>query len=361
MYFIQYGRGMMEYRAAVGDGLSWYNGVIVRERPDVHQPHDKGFKSLLSSKKVFLELLRGFVAQPWVNTIRETDLTKIDKSFVSADFRGLESDLVYQISFDPGERTRNREICFFVLLELQSVVDHFMLFRLLSYIYELLRDAVKNAGDAAARSDFLYPVVIPIVLFNGKEPWSVPLQFKEKSSRVPSFNDSLNFKYILIDVHRIQEQQLLEQMNLISSVFVLDRVSDEEAMLGKLRRLKDILKGLPSAEWNLFWNWAQYIMTRSLTATDRAVVSRIVRESKPEEADSVISNLEETLRRSYERKHSEGKQEGILLGKLEGKLEGMLEGKQEVARRLLAMGMPVAQVVQVTELPEEEIRKLQLH
>jgi hypothetical protein len=60
---------------AISKGSSWYNGVIREKRDegsfyradgtkatrDIHQPHDKGYKSLLSSKKVFLELLRSFV------------------------------------------------------------------------------------------------------------------------------------------------------------------------------------------------------------------------------------------------------------------------------------------------------------
>jgi len=51
----------------------------------IHNQHDKGYKFLLSSKRVFIELLRSFVKQEWVNDIDEANVVKVDKSFYSAD------------------------------------------------------------------------------------------------------------------------------------------------------------------------------------------------------------------------------------------------------------------------------------
>jgi hypothetical protein len=44
----------------------------------VHQPHDKGYKYLLSSKKIFIELLRSFTRESWVDLIDETNLLTVD-------------------------------------------------------------------------------------------------------------------------------------------------------------------------------------------------------------------------------------------------------------------------------------------
>ncbi|AOQ22822.1 hypothetical protein MTAT_25350 [Moorella thermoacetica] len=42
-------------------------------RPPYH-PHDKGYRQLLSDKRVFLELLKTFVRETWVEAIDEKDL-----------------------------------------------------------------------------------------------------------------------------------------------------------------------------------------------------------------------------------------------------------------------------------------------
>jgi hypothetical protein len=108
-------------------GISWYNEVVregeeqgygnQRHAPkaDVYQPHDKGYKSLLSSKKVFLELLRSFMHQNWVKQIQEENLQRIDKSYVSSDFTGQESDLVYQVTLRDRNRQQKQDVIFYIL------------------------------------------------------------------------------------------------------------------------------------------------------------------------------------------------------------------------------------------------------
>ncbi|MEA5427397.1 Rpn family recombination-promoting nuclease/putative transposase [Arcicella lustrica] len=60
------------------------------------------------------------------------------------------------------------------------------------------------------------------------------------------------------------------------------------------------------------------------------------------------------LKNSLDTAREEGETEGILKGKLEGKIEG----KIEVAQNMLAMGMPMETIIQVTGLSEEEIKRL---
>lgn len=64
-----------------------------------------------------------------------------------------------------------------------------------------------------------------------------------------------------------------------------------------------------------------------------------------------IISVEKTLINSAERK-------GRLEGRLEGKLEGQLEARKEVARNLKKAGVPVAVIMQSTNLSEKEIEEL---
>ncbi|PRR74243.1 hypothetical protein MHFGQ_25950 [Moorella humiferrea] len=47
-----------------------------------YHPHDKGYKQLLSDKRVFLELIKTFVREKWVETIDADDLILVNKSYV---------------------------------------------------------------------------------------------------------------------------------------------------------------------------------------------------------------------------------------------------------------------------------------
>ena len=50
-------------------------------------------------------------------------------------------------------------------------------------------------------------------------------------------------------------------------------------------------------------------------------------------------------------------QEGRQDGRQDGLQEGLQRGKLEIARRLLQLGMSLAQVVQVTGLSEQELQQ----
>ncbi|WP_339180272.1 Rpn family recombination-promoting nuclease/putative transposase [Oceanobacillus sp. FSL W7-1293] len=70
-------------------------------------------------------------------------------------------------------------------------------------------------------------------------------------------------------------------------------------------------------------------------------------ENLPEEEKEVVLKLPNSY---FERGLEEGRQEG--------RQEGKQEGKQEIALELLAIGMPINQIAEITKLSKEEIKKL---
>ena len=132
--------------------IRYNNGKEVSELPDrgkteakPHHPYNKGYRQLLANKKTFLELLQTFVREGWVWEIEESGLTLVDKSYVLQDFSDKEADIVYRL------RLRENEVIFYVLLELQSTVDHTLPFRLLQYIVEAWRDVYNNTPGRRRR------------------------------------------------------------------------------------------------------------------------------------------------------------------------------------------------------------------
>jgi hypothetical protein len=101
------------------------------------QKHDEGYKSILSDTSNFLHLLRKYFASaPWIAELLSANVeaVRIDKSYITKEFRRVDSDLIYKLRKDGAD------IYFYVLLELQSKVDYTMPFRLLRYMVELLND-----------------------------------------------------------------------------------------------------------------------------------------------------------------------------------------------------------------------------
>ena len=64
------------------------------------------------------------------------------------------------------------------------------------------------------------------------------------------------------------------------------------------------------------------------------------------------------LATAREQGHDAGFAEGREAGRAEGRSAGLAEGKAEVARKLLASGMPDAQVAEFTGLTAEQLEGL---
>jgi predicted transposase/invertase (TIGR01784 family) len=319
---------------------------------DINSPHDKGYKFLLSSRKVFLELLQSFVHLGWVEKIDPESLIKIDKSCILQDFNKKEADLIYRL------KIKEQEVIFYVLIEMQSTVDFQMPYRLLLYMMEIWRDVLKNTKpETTERKDFKLPAIIPIVLFNGANNWTACQCYKEYLTGSGQFEEYiLNFRYILIDVNRYDKKTLLELANLIGSVFLLDQKVGKDEVILRLKELIGVLQRFPPDDFNLFRMWLSSIATIGLSEKSKESIIKILEESNPEEVEKMVYNLAETLKKM---------EEDVMLAKEEGKLareEGRLareEGIKTVAKNLLAKNTNLDFIAEVTGLSIDEIKALQ--
>ena len=151
-----------------------------------NQQHDKGYGQLLVNTKTFLQLIQTFVKEDWVNDINERDLIKVNKSYVLPDFKYKEADLVYSL------KTNDKDVIFYLLLELQSTVDYLMPYRLLLYMVEIWRDVFNNTPEKEReRKSFRLPAIIPAVLYNGANNWTAALNFKEMQTNYQQFEKHL--------------------------------------------------------------------------------------------------------------------------------------------------------------------------
>ncbi|PYI57098.1 Rpn family recombination-promoting nuclease/putative transposase [Paenibacillus flagellatus] len=314
-----------------------------RATSKLHHRYDKGYKYLLSSKKLFLELLRSFVRKDWVAQVEESNLISIDKSYVLPDFREKEADLVYQA------KLRDRDIIFYVLMEMQSTVDFQMPYRLLLYQTEIWRDVMANTDKVEAeRKKFKLPAIVPIVLYNGASPWTANRSFRETLDGHQEFGgDLLDFTYMLIDVQRYSEEELLRLSNMIGSVFLLEQSTDLEKLAGTLHKLMNTLRKTPKELQQRFVVWFANVLGTQLLPERRLEMDRLLEQWELKGANDMMSNLEKTLEEMAKRTHRKGLEQGLE--------RGIEQEKTAIAKNLIAKGMDDDFIADVTGLAKEDI------
>jgi len=303
---------------------------------EIHNPHDKGYKYILSIKRLFVELLRSFVDQGWAQNINPEDVELVDKSFILPDFKNREADLVYKVNIDGSN-------IYFYLLELQSSVDFQMPYRLLLYMVEIWRTVLKDINKKeASKKDFRLPVIIPCVLYNGTDKWTAKRSFKETLFKYEEFGDLVvNFQYILFDVRRYQDKDLLELANLIASVFFIDKTADQSnELITRLNKVAEKLKMLSNEDTHIMYNWLKKILIKdSNDELEKEIDDIFLKEGKVED---MVYAIERVIKKE----------------KMDAKKEGIKERTIQIAQEMLREGDSLEKVSRITKLSIDEVEKI---
>lgn len=217
----------------------------------IYHIHDKSYKDLYSKKEIAIDLFKNFINKEFTKDLKADDLTLVNKSFISSDYEETESDIVYKAKIGGSEAI------FYILLEFQSRVDYRMPLRLLFYIVEILREFSKNENHDKNDSNIKIPAVIPIVLYNGKQVWDVPSEFRKMFYNEEMFhNGVLNFTYDVFDVNNgFTKEELINSKNVTAAIFLLDQKITPQEFLERVKAIALFFDGLSTEELKAIKHW----------------------------------------------------------------------------------------------------------
>ena len=275
------------------------NGIGLQGMMSDHRMDDAAYKRLFSRPGMVRDLLRGFAARDWSGALDFDSLTPLPASYVSRDLRQRHGDLVWRIRFG-GERW----LYLVLLLEFQSGVDRAMAVRMLTYSGLLYQKLVAE-GVLRERG------ALPVVLYNGRSPWTAPADVAELvaagGSALARYQPSQ--QYFLLDEGRVDGGSL-PPGNLVSALIALETNRDQ----ARLPTLLDTLIGLLRAQddeelTDAFSAWAaQVLLPRRMRGTALAPLPRL---------EEVRTMLAETVREWTEQWVEQGIERGIEQGRAE--------------------------------------------
>ncbi len=142
----------------------------------IEQFHDRGTRWLLEDRDNVCGLLE-IVSENLVSHIDFSQLTHINRSFISDNLREQESDLVYKVPFQSESKTE--EVLIYILIEHQSTIDVTMGFRLLFYMTQIW-DFQRREWESSntPKSQWRFRPIIPIVFYTGEQRWQTPITFR---------------------------------------------------------------------------------------------------------------------------------------------------------------------------------------
>ena len=308
--------------------------------------HDSGYKKLFSNRTIFRQLLETFVNQEWVHSLDFDTCEPLDKSFISEHYKETESDLIYKIQF------QDREVYIYILIEFQSTVDPFMALRVLNYITNFYMDfLVNNSGVKKL------PAVFPIVLYNGEAPWTAAVNLSALIEQTPPLGTfALDFQYFLIAENQYSQEALLKIRNIVSTLFLAESYYDVEVLEVELLNLFSS-EGDKKAV-SLFLNWFKQLAFHGRLESDDYEPLESIYRTEEEVKTMLVTALEREREQIFQNGLREGEQKGKQEGRIEGEQKGRIEGRIETAKAMLAKGMEMTLISEITNLPEAQLLEL---
>ena len=167
-------------------------------RNDLNNPHDKYFRSVLSNAEIAKDFVKAFVPQEVVEALDLDDFEQVTDSFIDEELKASISDIIYKTRF----KNMEQDVFVSLLFEHKSYYESETIFQLHRYLPNIWEHQVKQGAKR--------PLVIPLVVYHGKEKWKK--KGLEDFFSLPNehFRQFLPiFDYILVDLSEYSEEEIL--------------------------------------------------------------------------------------------------------------------------------------------------------
>ena len=210
-----------------------------------------------------------------------------------------------------------------------------MPYRILEYEMAIMRSALEI--QKIKNKEYKLPLVIPIVLYTGKQKWDAKKYLEESQEELEGIKIKAG-NYNLVDINDYTKEELLQGKTLTSKMMLIEKSESTEETIEMLEKIIPNIK-----------------------QEDKKLLKRIISilfgekigEEKTKELIEKIDGGEEKMLAVVEMIRNEN-QMYIDIGRKEGKKQNSIE----IAQKLLKIKMPISQISKVTELTEKEIEKL---
>ncbi|MFP3155098.1 Rpn family recombination-promoting nuclease/putative transposase [Lachnospiraceae bacterium ZAX-1] len=246
-------------------------------------------------------------------------------------------------------------------------------------------DTDENERD---RKGYKLPAIVPIVLYNSYEDWTVVKSFRQYLSDYGEFgNRTVDFEYILLNVNRYEDGELEEIGTLLSSVFLLDKDHDSEQFKNSLKSISGLFTRLSNDEQVDLMDWLKDVLFKKVKPGEKEILGSTISNLKKGGANDMTYAIE----RIFDRIEAEALEKGRLevsekahkeieKARLEAK-KASLEAKKvrlkaekdrlaehekaqnekiETAKKLLSFGLGLEQISEATNLPISKIEEIGL-
>ena len=325
--------------------------AFIHTHSKIHHEHDKMVKKILENKKEAAEFINRAIKL--CEPIKPDDLINYNKEYITEFFEIRAADVVYKF--------KNNNV--FFLIEHQRKVDYSMPYRIFEYKSEILKSNVDREG--IKQKSYKVPLIIAVVIYTGSGKWKVPqnlLQVQEEYATYLKEQLGINSFYVLEDVNKYSNQELLESNNFLEKIFLLEKSKNEEEVkenfikiVEKLQEEEKQGKITKEAKEEFENNIIKILVPKISEEEIKEQLQKVEKTNK--EGDGPMYGLAVCDMLAREKRIMRKNSEKI--GEKRGKELGIKNGIIQVATNMLKAKMKLSTIKNMTGLTDKELKKLE--
>jgi predicted transposase/invertase (TIGR01784 family) len=294
---------------------------------DIAHSHDRFFRALLGIPAAAKALFRERLPRELVEELTDAPPEPVETTFVDSRLKRSSADGLYRL------RLRSRSPLYvYSLVEHKSAPEPRLALQMLGYMVHAWQNEERQQGEGKK-----LPAIIPLVVYHGEKPWTVPASFRALVDLERSlWPKPLDFEMVVVDIGSMEDERLSREPALRAGLLGLKYATRGDRQSGQLRSVLEALKRVPS----LVEPGLAYIMG-TYSRVDRALLLGEVRKVMPEHEPELISIA---AREWKDEGREEGREEGrrdFLLRVLELRFGNL---PQKVRERVAAGSAPEVEI-----------------
>ncbi|MDE6640205.1 MAG: Rpn family recombination-promoting nuclease/putative transposase [Acetatifactor sp.] len=212
------------------DGIS----QAVKEKYNQHN-RDISSKTVFGNAVLCAQFLRDNLNMPVLRDVQPEDIEDVSERYYPYLGTEFNSDSVKRIrilDIEKGKKDGRAEPAFLVsLIEHKSLVDYDVSMQLLRYMVciwtEYRREMESRREGCTVQTGFRYPVIIPIVYYEGKHEWTADRRLGGRIRDSSEFPEWIpDFQYEVVRIHDYSDRELLNRGNEMSLIMLINKIQN---------------------------------------------------------------------------------------------------------------------------------------
>ena len=320
--------------------------VRAGRRAELKAKHDNFVKKVMESPVAASEFLEEFLPAEYKDMLDLTTLKVEKETYIEDSLKSRLSDIVYSLQTKPNDAGKTDTTLVYAIVEHQSSPDYWIALRLWKYSLLLL--------ERHAQKKNKLPIILPLVVYNGKRKYSVPKNIWELFTHPDLAKKAMAGAYNLIDLNAMSDDDIDYEKHLSFVLYSMKHIHNRNTLKMLEKAMQRCTKAL------IIDKGKDYVHTKlilwytdsKVPAENKQLLEQLIVDNLPKEDTGDIMR---TIADSY---IEQGFEKGILQGIEKCIEKGIEKEKHLIAKKMLQENTEIKFISSVTGLSTEDILEI---